>query len=265
MDMALQANDITLWQSNFPRPGIEANKYDRGHAVIFGAPTLTGATRLAAGACSGIGAGLVTVVAATRADVLRTSLSADIMVHEGILSDLNRVNVLLGGPGGLSPEHRSILLGNSAGAKRVFDADAIPEQPDWDSLDADAVLTPHMGEFERKFPNIDGSAKARAIEAARVSGAILLLKGPTSYIAHPDGRIAVNDRPNPYLAKAGTGDVLAGILAGLLAQGMPAFEAACASVWIHSEAGQNLGPGLTACDLETQFPLLLRQILKTKN
>jgi len=260
--MDRQHNDIALWRDSFPVPPNDVHKYDRGHAVILGAPELTGATRLAAGACSRIGAGLVTVLAARKADIYRMSLPADIMVRAGGLNDLKRVSVLLGGPGGLSPEHRSLLYKKRPGIKRVLDAGAIPEKPDWNCLDDEAVLTPHAGEFQKIFTGLEGTPESRAQQAARASGAVVILKGMISYIAHPDGRIVIHDRPNPYLAKAGTGDVLAGFVAGLVAQGMPVFDAACASVWIHSEAGRVLGPGLTACDLENQVPGLLRQIIK---
>lgn len=250
-------NNPEIWLSDFPFPKDDLHKYDRGHAVIFGALELSGATRLAASACSRIGAGLVTVIANLISDVYRISLPADIMVHEGKAEGLRGVKALLGGPGGICHDYRTMLLENSLGAKRVFDAGAIPEEMDWHYLDSDCVLTPHEGEFRALFPWLEDDKVKSASKAAEITNAIIVLKGPQTIIAHPDGRVVINDRPNPYLAKAGTGDVLAGFITGLLAQGMKPFEGACAAVWIHSQAGDSLGPGLTSCDLEYAVPEIL--------
>ena len=262
--MDMKNNGMALWRHHFPIPAENAHKYERGHAIIFGAPELCGATRLAASACSRIGSGLVTVLAASLINVYRTSLPADIMVRACDLKDLSKVNVMLGGPGGISERHRSLLYTNPLGTRRVFDAGAIPKKQNWSVLDSNCVLTPHHGEFESTFPDIDGSPKDYASRAAKACGAVIILKGAKTFLAHPDGRVATYDHPNPYLAKAGTGDVLAGFVTGLLAQGMPVFEAACSAVWMHSEAGRRLGPGLTACDLEFKLPEILRDIIGAK-
>jgi len=259
MDVSVE-NNPDIWLASFPRPRAIVNKHDRGGAVIFGAPELSGATRLSAVACSRIGAGLVTVLADKMIDIFKASLPADIMVRSGSLEALKTTNVLLGGPGGISASHHSQLLENLHGAKRVFDASAIPEEMDWAYLDDNCVLTPHQGEFRSIFPWVDSEPCRSAVQAAKSCAGIIVLKGPLTVIAHPDGRIVLNNEPNPYLAKAGTGDVLAGFIAGLLAQGMPAFEGACAAVWIHSRAGDMLGPGLTAADLEFTIPEIYRDL-----
>ena len=260
MQTTIIENKPDIWLKDFPVLTNDMHKYDRGHAVIFGAPELSGATRLAASACSRIGTGLVTVLAASMSDVYRTALPADIMVREEASEALRGITTLLGGPGGICPAHKTMLLENAPGGSRVFDAGAIPEEMDWHYFDTNCVLTPHEGEFRVLFPWLEGDKVQSALKAAQISAAVIILKGPQTIIAHPDGRLVLNNRSNPYLAKAGTGDVLAGFLTGLLAQGMQTFEAGCAAVWIHSQAGDILGPGLTSCDLEYAIPEILRDL-----
>ena len=254
-------NEPSVWLDVFPRPALEGHKYDRGQAVIFGAPLLTGATRLAAGGCSRMGAGLVTVVARGNGDIYRTTLDADIMVSDGRSMNAAKVSVVLGGCGGMHDEDYHALLGNRYECARVFDAGAIPHAQDFFRLDERCVLTPHGGEFARRFPQFSGDKVEMAVGAAKTSGAIVVLKGAETVIADPDGRVVVNDHASAYLAKAGTGDVLAGMITGLIVQGMPIFEACCAAVWMHGDAGIRFGPGLIAPDVIDLIPAILADIL----
>ncbi len=196
-----------------------------------------------------MGAGLVSVLASERGDVYRASLPPDIMVSEGGLADIRRPMAVLAGCGGVAAEHETVLRNLSGDFAAICDADAIglPDFPV--ARDRTAILTPHEGEFARFFPNIVGDRESRARAAAAHTGAIVVLKGPDTVIAAPDGRAVVNRHASEWLAKAGTGDVLAGMIAGLAAQAMPPFGAACAAVWIHGEAGRRIGPGLVAGDL----------------
>lgn len=252
-----QINSPELWRDSFPRPSVSDHKYNRGHALILGAEELTGATRLSAQACSRVGAGLVTVLASERGDIYRTTLPPDIMVldHD---KPLKNVRAVLGGCGGLSSRLKPFLCNNPYKCARVFDANAIPHPRDWNILDGQCVLTPHEGEFANVFGDIGDNREAAVAAAALESGAIVVLKGPQTIIAEPDGDLVINHHASPYLAKAGTGDVLAGMIAGLIAQGMPVFEASCCAVWMHGEAGIQLGAGLVAGDIEGALPAVIQ-------
>ena len=237
-------NTPALWQGALPARAATANKYDRGYAVVVAAPRLTGATRLAAEAADRVGTGLVGVVARGETGwTLRAALPPDVLVLDEIPA---RRTALLAGPGGIDARHRNATLGERCA--RVLDADMLDARLPFEALDADTVLTPHAGEFGRVFPDLEADAGGARAAAARC-GAVVALKGPTTWVAHPDGRVAEHARPNPDLAKAGTGDVLAGAIAGLLAQGMPAWEGACAGVWLHARAAEIAGAFLNASDL----------------
>jgi ADP-dependent NAD(P)H-hydrate dehydratase / NAD(P)H-hydrate epimerase len=274
-------NRPPLWQARFPVPRLDGHKYARGHAVVVsGGASHTGAARLAARAALRAGAGLVTI--ASPQDALATNAAASLAVMvrpvdgakelAAYLSD-RRLNILVLGPGGGVGQPMRELVAAGLGGPRavVLDADALTSfEGQLDDLcaalagrDHPAVLTPHAGEFARLFknqPEITGGASkiemARAA-AARI-GAVVLLKGPDTVIAAPDGRAAVNDNAPPWLATAGAGDVLAGFIAGVLAQGMPGFEAAAAGAWLHGEAATHVGPGLIAEDLSEAVPAVYR-------
>ncbi len=241
--IACWANAPDLW--SLPMPGAGDHKYSRGHVTIIGGAEMTGAARLAAAAARRVGAGLVSIAALGCADVYRTG-EPGLLVTETdpleLLKDRRRT-VWLVGPGLGTAEVK--LLGT--GRQVVVDADAIRGTPA--DLRGAAVLTPHAGEFARVFgpPGEDRIAAVRAASAA--TGAVVLLKGADTIIAAPDGRVAINENAPPWLATAGAGDVLAGIISGLLAQGMAPWPAACAAAWLHGAAARLAGPGLIAEDL----------------
>lgn len=245
------ANEPGLW--HIPDPAIDTHKYARGHVTVLGGDTMTGAARLAADAARHAGAGLVSIAAFGRADVYRAG-SAGLLVTEAplptLLEDARR-HVWVCGPG-LGPKAARDALPVLCAAQRqvVADADvfsAFAGEPD--ALRGAAVLTPHAGEFARVFGQAGEDRLAAARAAAARTNAVVLLKGPDTVIAAPDGRAAINASAPPWLATAGSGDVLAGTIAGLLAQGMPAWEAACAGAWLHGRAATIVGRGLVAEDL----------------
>ncbi len=251
----MQLNNIDLWQNFYPHKTGDNHKYDYGHAVIYGAPELTGATRLAASAAARMGAGLVSVLSDQKtAGIYRATLPAHILVRDDLSWCDDRVSAKLYGSGGLNAEPDFV-----AKIPVVLDADALYNLPE--KLSPNYVLTPHMGEFERAFPNLKGSKIERAICAAKLIDAYIILKGAETIIAAPDGRVVVNDDASPYLASAGTGDVLAGMVTGLLAQNMPLFEACCAAVWLHGQCGNYIGIGLVASDIIDIIPEVLKNHL----
>jgi NAD(P)H-hydrate epimerase len=264
-----------LWSSSFPWPKDEAHKYDRGHCVVVsGLAHATGAARLAARGALRVGAGLVSVASPTAAvEVNAVELTA-IMVKpfEGVeglarLLEDKRFNSVVLGPGaGVGAETRAMVdrvLATQAAA--VLDADALTSFKDdpkalYLLLREPCVLTPHEGEFERIFPGLIRRSSTR-IEAARAAAATarctVLLKGADTVIAAPDGRAAINGHAPPELATAGSGDVLAGMIGGLMAQGVDSFKAAAMAAWLHGEAAYRFGPGLISEDLPEQLPHVL--------
>jgi ADP-dependent NAD(P)H-hydrate dehydratase / NAD(P)H-hydrate epimerase len=250
-------NGPTLW--TLPSLATDTHKYERGHVTILGGPVMTGAARLAADAARRAGAGLVTIAALGSVDVYRGG-SAGTLVSEAPLPDLladRRRSVWICGPGLGSALARKAWPELLAARRTVVgDADvftAFAGEPE--ALRGAAVLTPHAGEFARAF-GPPGEDRVAAVRAAAVrTGSVVLLKGADSIIARPDGTIAINDSAPPWLATAGSGDVLAGVIAGLLAQGMPAWDAALAGVWLHGRSATEIGPGLVAEDLSPAMPL----------
>ncbi|MCI5045169.1 MAG: NAD(P)H-hydrate dehydratase, partial [Aquisalinus sp.] len=260
-------NVPALWQNCFPKPDHEAHKYARGAAyVLSGGPFESGAARLGAVAALRSGAGIVKLLCPAAALQVNACHLTEVMQQRAdtvedigaALSDA-RVTAVLAGPGmGASETTRAkVLEVLQAKACVVLDADALTsfdENPDvlFSALRADDVLTPHPGEFSRLFGDLlekTGDKLNAVRQAARISGAVVLLKGDDTVIAAPSGQAAINTNGSPWLATAGSGDVLAGIITGLIAQGMPSFEATCAAVWLHAEAGHLSGPGTIAGDL----------------
>jgi hydroxyethylthiazole kinase-like uncharacterized protein yjeF len=251
------ANLPTLWR--MPALTAESHKYTRGHVTVVGGAAMTGAARLAAEAARRAGAGMVTIAARGAANVYRSG-EPGLLVSEADIATLlhdDRRKVWVCGPGLGPDEARSVLPALIAAHRDVVaDADVFSAfSGDPDALRGAAVLTPHAGEFARVFgaPAKDRLSAAR--EAAARTGAVVLLKGADTIIAAPDGRAAINFSAPPWLATAGAGDVLAGTIAGLLAQGMPAWEAAAAGAYLHGRAAQIAGPGLVVEDL---LPALIR-------
>lgn len=259
-----------LWEAEFPLPASGGHKYSRGHAVVVsGGPWTCGAARLAARGALRAGAGLVTVACPPEALPLHAASYAALMPRP--VSDAGELAALLAdprlgavvlGPGlGAGAGARAMAEAAAPGRSLVLDADALTSYEGMPSalaalaMQAKAmVVTPHDGEFARMFrgdAEVLGapSKLARARLAAARLGAVVVLKGPDTVVAAPDGRAAIAENAPAYLATAGAGDVLAGMATGLLAQGMPAFEAACAAVWLHGEAARAAGPGLVADDL----------------
>lgn len=279
-------NRPALWAAALPRPRREQHKYSRGHAaVLSGGPSSTGAARLSALAAARAGAGAVTLWSPGNAMAVNAAHLTSIMLRRADApADLDAAfagkpaDALVIGPGyGLDRPLREtvsrVLAAGLAGAV-VLDADALTAFRDAPealfsairAAQAQAVLTPHEGEFARLFPDLaatGGLSKLdRARQAAARAGAVVILKGPDTVIAAPDGRAAINENGSPWLATAGSGDVLTGIVAGLCAQDMPAWDAACAAVWMHAEAGGRFGPGLIAEDLPGLLPAVLRPLLE---
>lgn len=270
------ANSPSEWRHLLPQPGPQSHKHMRGRlGVVSGGALSTGAARLSARAGLRVGAGLVKVFCPPdAAPVLAVALEAVMLASFATPDQLQALAdpmdaVVIGPAAGLS---ESTVLNLAAlartGAALVVDADALtlfrdrPEQLfAW--LDRDDVLTPHEGEFERLFPGllVELGREGAAQEAARRTGAIVVLKGAATVIAAPDGRVAVNDDGSPWLATAGSGDVLAGLIGGLIAQHLDSFDAARAAVWMHSEAARRFGPGLIAEDLPPGIPAVLADLL----
>jgi len=262
--MTPEANTPVLWRGQFPQPERDTNKYARGAALVWSGPALqTGASRLAACAALRIGAGAVTLIGDREALLVHASHVTAIMLAEGDPAEFARrlasdkIRAACVGPGAGTSARQSAIAALQAGKPVVLDADALTAfAGDHAHLARmvrrtmrPVVLTPHEGEFARLFPQLSGNKAERALAAATDTGAIVVLKGADGIIASPDGRVAVVGNAVPWLATAGSGDVLAGFITGLLAQGMPGFEAASAGSWVHAEAGRHVGAGLIAEDL----------------
>ncbi len=273
-----------FWRQLFPVPPVDGHKYARGHTIVVsGDITATGAARMSARGCLRAGAGLVTLASPRDALTVNAAALTAVMVcaidtpveFAELLTD-KRLNSCVIGPGaGLGQRTRDFVL-TALSTKRglVLDADALTsfaEAPDrlFEAIKAShdplVVLTPHEGEFPRLFSDISNkhplrSKLERVRAAAERSGAVVLLKGPDTVVASPDGRATIAANAPPWLATAGAGDVLSGMIAGMLAQGAPPFEAASIGVWMHGEAAREAGPGLIAEDLPEVLPAVFRQL-----
>jgi NAD(P)H-hydrate epimerase len=268
-------NNPALWHGVFPFPKPDGHKYDRGSALIAGGEIMTGAARLAARAAQRMGAGLVTLAAPKAAFAIYAEALESIIVQsaddlgawQNLLDDPKR-NALLLGPGYGHGKRQTDFIKAALASKKscVLDADALTAFADtadafFKMLHPSSVLTPHEGEFARLFgKHLDMQADkiTRAREASRLANCIVLLKGNETIIAQPDGRTIVNRNAPPWLATAGAGDVLAGMILGLAAQSMPLFEASAAAAWLHGSVATAFGPGLIAEDLVNGIPQALK-------
>jgi hydroxyethylthiazole kinase-like uncharacterized protein yjeF len=228
------------------------HKYRRGlvHAL---AGEMPGAVALAGKAAARTGAGYVRVSTSRPIEGLPASV---VQVGTADVND-ERIGCLLVGPGmGEIPQVLTLAL--TSRAPKVIDADAISQLGHPERLRGqDAIITPHEGEFQKLFGEIAGSKPERALEAARQSGAVVVYKGPDTLVASPDGRLGFAPPAPAWLASAGTGDVLSGMIAALRARGLPAFEAASAAVWLHGRAAEAAGPDMIADDLADAIPKAL--------
>ena len=276
-------NEPPLWRAEWPHHAVDTHKYKRGAVLVLaGGLAGVGAPRLGARAALRIGAGLVTIACRPEALAAHAARGPDALIQRAAASAADietllaekRLGAVLAGPAlGLDETAReAVLAAQRSHVPAVFDADAltllaaettsVPIGSRIRPSGAACVLTPHEGEFERLFASsADVMAAPSRLERARrasaATGAVVVLKGPDSVIAEPGGRAAINMTGSPALATAGSGDVLAGLIAGLLAQGMPAFQAACAAVWLHGKAAEQFGRGLIADDLpEAVLPVL---------
>ncbi len=284
-------NAPALWMESYPLPTLAGHKYARGHAVVVSGPVAqTGAARLCARGALRAGAGLVTV--ATPADALAVHAAALTAVMTRVADDAadlaalladKRKNAVVLGPGlGVGETTRAKVMavlrvpqtGTETPRSIVLDADALVSFSDdpaalFDTIKSSGhavVLTPHDGEFAKLFGlllDVSKPKPQRTREAAAVSGAVVVLKGPDTVVATPDGRASIAASDAPWLATAGSGDVLAGMICALLAQGMRSYEAASAAVWVHAEAARLFGPGLISEDISEMVPRVLRQLFET--
>ena len=266
-----EINHPDLWRGRIPWPHADGHKHLRGRlGVVSGDATHTGAARLAARAGLRGGAGLVTVFCPVEAAMVLAPALEAVMLSPfqdaaGLAAAAASMGAVVIGPAaGVNAATRANVRGLATlEARLVLDADALTVFADapealFDLLGPQDVLTPHEGEFGRLFPGLLAAGRETAtVEAAKRAGCIVVLKGAKTLIAAPDGRLRLNPNGSPWLATAGTGDVLAGMIGGLSAQGVETFEAASMAVWMHADAAGRFGPGLIAEDLPGLIPAVL--------
>nr|WP_314436037.1 NAD(P)H-hydrate dehydratase [uncultured Brevundimonas sp.] len=270
----IETNDPAIWRNFLPWPDAQTHKHTRGRlGVVSGRANHTGAARLAARAGLRVGAGLVRIfcppdAASVIAPSIQAVMLAPFSSAESLAREVEGMDAMVIGPAAGLDES---TIGNihvlaQSGAAMVIDADGLTVFKGRTSelfaiLDRDDILTPHEGEFERLFPSCLTQGRIQAArDAARRAQAVVVLKGAETVIASPDGRTRVNNNGSPWLATAGSGDVLSGLIGGLLAQRMDSFEAACAAVWMHADAANRFGPGLISEDLTEILPAVLRAL-----
>ncbi len=274
-DAGLRVNGPAEWLGRLPRRTAQGHKYSHGHALVLGGgATSTGAASMAAIAAARVGAGLVTVAAprdalslyAGHAPTLLTRPMENATDLAHLLADRRFNSILVGPAFGLGRQTLAMVERVLAADRPcVLDADALTAlgrsgRPIHErKLPASAVLTPHDGEFERLF-QMAGDRLERAGWAAASAGCVVLLKGADTVIAAPDGRARINATAPPNLATAGTGDVLAGLIVGLMAQGLPAFDAASAAAWLHARAAERCPTPMLATDLASRVPQVLGEL-----
>ena len=281
--MTIKINNPDLWISSFPIPARSDHKYTRGMVLInCGPKSKTGAARLAARSAMRVGAGAVKIVCdANVVDIIEPQISVELIeiAHnkqdfQNILKDKKITSALIGPGNGVTDETKARALMALAFIDYVvLDADALTvfsENPKELFIDCypHTILTPHEGEFKKIFGNEINNIEERSLktaEAAKISNTIVVLKGADTVIASPSGEVVVNKSSAAYLATAGSGDVLAGIISSLVGEKkMNAFDAACAGVWIHSEIGEILGSGMIAEDIIDMIPITVKKLIKSK-
>ena len=281
MSIKINQKNPKLWIINFPRPTAADHKYTRGMVVInCGPKSKTGAARLAARSALRVGAGAVKLVCSEDVvDILEPQISVELISviknkqdFQNILKDKKISSVLIGPGNGINNETKARALMALAFVDHVvLDADALTvfaDNPEELFIDCypHTIFTPHEGEFKKLFGNDIGNIEDRVLktsEAAKKSNTIIVLKGADTIIASPLGEVVINHSTASYLATAGSGDVLAGIISSLVGKNkMNSFDAACAGVWIHSKIGEDLGAGMIAEDIIDLIPLKIKQLLK---
>ncbi len=276
MQNSFLLNSPDLWLSYYPKYKDNSNKYDYGHAVIIGGEELVGAAKMAAISALRVGSGLVTIVVPKSVWSVYAADTMSVMVKKiSCLSTFNkfildqRKNILLVGPGaGVTCSTEKMILSALYQRKSlVIDADGLTifaKNPDklFKNITSDVVLTPHEGEFSRIFPDKLFSSDCkmeRAVKAAKISGAIIVLKGHNTIIADKSGKVVKMLGAPAYLATAGTGDVLSGLITGLMARGMDGFNAACMAVWLQTQIALKLGIGMISEDMPKMIPVVMQE------
>ncbi len=272
--LSILENEPRLWRKLFPFPDAQSHKYSRGTALIRGGAVMTGAARLAARAAQRMGAGLVTLAAPSVALPIYAKALESVIVRpcdtaaewQALLDDARQPALLIGPGLGIGEAQRKEVL-QALAVKRptVLDADALTNFADapealFSQVHGECVMTPHEGEFARLFPRLKGEKTARACAAAEQAGCVVLLKGAETVVAFGQEAV-VNHNAPPWLATAGAGDVLAGMILGLIAQKMPVFWAAAAAAWAHGRIAALHGPGLIAEDVVEGIPELIKGYL----